>query len=217
MSYDYLFKCIIVGDSGVGKSCILMRFVDNRFQYIHELTIGVEFGSKIIQLDKHKVKIQIWDTAGQESFNEITRVYYKNCAIALVVFDLTFKKTFQNINKWLQAVNGECGKNVVFVIVGNKMDLTERRQVFEPEIRQFVNKHKFMYLETSAKNSSSEICNIFEQASKKVLQGIKNNTIEISENNGVRLGYNTCEDSLPYKNRSCCDDEIIDENCCTLS
>lgn len=214
MSYEYLFKCIIVGDSGVGKSCILMSFLDKRFIYIHEMTIGVEFGSKIIQLDEHKVKIQIWDTAGQESFHEITRVYYKNCAIALVVFDLTLKKTFQNITKWLQAVNYECGKNVVFIIVGNKSDLIEKRQVTPQEIQKFVTKHNLMYIETSAKIGSHEINNIFTKASEKVIEGVNSGNIEVNESNGIRLG---CKFPKEYKKkRTCCDDDIVDPNCCTI-
>eukprot|EP01119_Soliformovum_irregulare_P010009 TRINITY_DN2424_c0_g1_i1.p1 TRINITY_DN2424_c0_g1~~TRINITY_DN2424_c0_g1_i1.p1 ORF type:complete len:133 (-),score=4.38 TRINITY_DN2424_c0_g1_i1:463-861(-) len=89
MSYDYLFKYIIIGDSGVGKSCLLLQFTDKRFQPAHDLTIGVEFGSRMISIDGKQVKLQIWDTAGQESFRSITRSYYRGAAGALLVYDIT--------------------------------------------------------------------------------------------------------------------------------
>src|SRR6185437_16703943 len=89
MSYAYLFKYIIVGDTAVGKSCLLLQFTDKRFQPVHDLTIGVEFGSRTIVLDGQQIKLQIWDTAGQEKFRSITRSYYRGAAGALLVYDIT--------------------------------------------------------------------------------------------------------------------------------
>ncbi|KAF6142288.1 hypothetical protein GIB67_039995 [Kingdonia uniflora] len=91
MSYAYLFKYIIIGDTGVGKSCLLLQFTDKRFQPVHDLTIGVEFGARMITIDNKPIKLQIWDTAGQESFRSITRSYYRGAAGALLVYDITSK------------------------------------------------------------------------------------------------------------------------------
>ncbi len=101
--YQYIFKYIIVGESSVGKSCLLLRFIDNRFKDAHDLTIGVDFGSKTLSLvDGTNVKVQIWDTAGQESFRSITRSYYRGSICALLVYDITRRTTFDNLVKWLE-------------------------------------------------------------------------------------------------------------------
>lgn len=116
MSYSYLFKYIIIGDTGVGKSCLLLQFTDKRFQPVHDLTIGVEFGARMINIDqkqvclkshfefefkKFQIKLQIWDTAGQESFRSITRSYYRGAAGALLVYDITRRDTFNHLTTWL--------------------------------------------------------------------------------------------------------------------
>ena len=98
MSYSYLFKYIIIGDTGVGKSCLLLQFTDKRFRNDHDITIGVEFGSRMIQLDNKEIKLQIWDTAGQESFRSITRSYYRGAAGALLVYDITRRDTFSHLS-----------------------------------------------------------------------------------------------------------------------
>ena len=103
-NYNHLFRYIIVGDMAVGKSCILLQFTDNKFRHQHELTIGVEFGGKTIEIGNKNVKIQIWDTAGQEAFQAITRTYYKGAIGALLVYDITRKDTFTHISKWLEEV-----------------------------------------------------------------------------------------------------------------
>lgn len=100
-NYDYLFKFIIIGDSNVGKSCLLLRFTEEKFKSEHEPTLGVEFGSKHVKIQDQLIKIQIWDTAGQESFKSITRSYYKGSIAALLVYDITKRDSFDNIAKWL--------------------------------------------------------------------------------------------------------------------
>jgi Ras-related protein Rab-2A len=121
MSYAYLFKYIIIGDTGkftlargvflttnlylgVGKSCLLLQFTDKRFRQQHDLTIGVEFGARTIQLNEKNIKLQIWDTAGQESFKSITRSYYRGAAGALLVYDITRRDTFTHLTRWLEEV-----------------------------------------------------------------------------------------------------------------
>ena len=98
---QFLFKYIVIGDSGVGKSCLLLQFTDKRFEVTHDLTIGVEFGTRVCDVDGQSIKFQIWDTAGQESFRSITRAYYRGACGALLVFDVTRKETFEHVASWL--------------------------------------------------------------------------------------------------------------------
>ena len=126
--YQYIFKYIIVGESCVGKSCLLLQFIDNRFKDSHDLTIGVDFGSKTIKLeDGTNVKVQIWDTAGQESFKSITRSYYRGAAGALLVYDITRKETFNHLTRWLEEVRQNGNPDITVMLIGNKADLDSRR------------------------------------------------------------------------------------------
>jgi len=129
MSYAYLFKYIIIGDTGVGKSCLLLQFTDKRFQPVHDLTIGVEFGARMITIDGKQIKLQIWDTAGQESFRSITRSYYRGAAGALLVYDITRRDTFSHLTTWLEDARQHSSSNMVIMLIGNKSDLEARREV----------------------------------------------------------------------------------------
>ena len=110
----------------VGKSCILLQFTDNKFRHQHELTIGVEFGAKTIEIDSKLIKIQIWDTAGQEAFQSITRTYYKGAIGALLVYDITRKETFLHVQKWLEEVKNNSSRQIVVILIGNKKDLESK-------------------------------------------------------------------------------------------
>merc|ERR1711912_100142 len=116
MSYAYLFKYIIIGDTGVGKSCLLLQFTDKRFQPVHDLTIGVEFGARMITIDKKQIKLQIWDTAGQEKFRSITRSYYRGAAGALLVYDITRRETFEHLQSWLEDCRRYSNKDIVIML-----------------------------------------------------------------------------------------------------
>merc|ERR1711981_1167972 len=129
MSYAYLFKYIIIGDTGVGKSCLLLQFTDRRFQPIHDLTIGVEFGARMITIDKKQIKLQIWDTAGQESFRSITRSYYRGAAGALLVYDITRRETFTHLTSWLEESRQHASPNMTIMLIGNKCDDEDKRAV----------------------------------------------------------------------------------------
>ena len=125
--YEYLFKFILIGDSNVGKSCLLMRLLEGRFKNQHEPTLGVEFGSKLISLDNKAIKLQIWDTAGQESFKSITRAYYKGSIAAIMVFDITSERSFLNVANWLYELKNHSHQKIHLVLVGNKKDLSADR------------------------------------------------------------------------------------------
>ena len=127
MNYEYIFKYIIIGDSGVGKSCLLLQFLENSFKPNHEATIGVEFGTKVITVNGNmNVKLQVWDTAGQDAFKSITRSYYRNAAGALVVYDITSRASFINVQKWLEEAKANGNREMVLALVGNKSDLENK-------------------------------------------------------------------------------------------
>mmetsp|Transcript_22239 Transcript_22239/g.29766 ORF Transcript_22239/g.29766 Transcript_22239/m.29766 type:complete len:148 (+) Transcript_22239:19-462(+) len=124
-SFDNLFKLIIIGDSSVGKSCLLSRVMDEEFKVEHQVTIGVEFGHFIIKLDEKIVKLQIWDTAGQESFRSVTRIFYKGAHVVFLCFDLTREDTFNNLATWLNDVRAHASAEILVYLIGSKADLEE--------------------------------------------------------------------------------------------
>lgn len=126
MNFEYLFKYIIIGDSGVGKSCILLRFIEDTFNPNLENTIGVEFGAKMVTINNTNIKLQIWDTAGQEAFQSITRSYYRSAAGALLVYDITSLESFENIAKWLDEARINGNPEMVLCLVANKSDLEDK-------------------------------------------------------------------------------------------
>jgi Ras-related protein Rab-2A len=124
-AFHYLFKFIVIGDSAVGKSCLLLQFTDHRFKADHDLTIGVEFGARTVSLHDKSIKLQIWDTAGQESFRSITRSYYRGAVAALLVFDVTKRESFEALDSWMRETRNNANGTITIVLVGNKVDLEE--------------------------------------------------------------------------------------------
>jgi len=155
LPYKYLFKYIIVGDTAVGKSCLLLQFTDKRFQPVHDLTIGVEFGSRMITIDGNQVKLQIWDTAGQEKFRSITRSYYRGTTGALLVYDITRRETFEHLTEWLEDCRKYSNPNIAIMLIGNKSDLEEKRAVGRDEGEKFAKDNGLFFLETSAKTDDN--------------------------------------------------------------
>lgn len=154
----HLFCCcccsrlqFVVHGAGVGKSCLLLQFTDKRFQPMHDLTIGVEFGARMITLDNKPIKLQIWDTAGQESFRSITRSYYRGAAGALLVYDITRRETFEHLTRWLEEARQSSANDMVIMLIGNKSDLESRRAVSTKEGELFAEEHGLIFMETSAK------------------------------------------------------------------
>lgn len=139
----------------MGKSCLLLQFTDKRFQQVHDLTIGVEFGARMITIDNKQIKLQIWDTAGQESFRSITRSYYRGAAGALLVYDITRRETFNHLTSWLDDARQHSNSNMTIMLIGNKSDLEHRRAVSTEEGQQFANEHQLIFLETSAKTAAN--------------------------------------------------------------
>ncbi|OMJ65506.1 hypothetical protein SteCoe_38100 [Stentor coeruleus] len=203
MSYNYLFKYIIIGDTGVGKSCLLLQFTDSRFRNDHDLTIGVEFGAKIVQIENKTIHLQIWDTAGQESFRSITRGYYRGAAAALLTFDITRKDTFLSLGKWLEETKNNGNPNMVIILVANKVDLDSQRVVTREEAERFARDNKLLYIETSAKTAFN-VSETFIRTGKEVLQKILNGEIDTSTNNaGIKVGGETQKTTLSGATTCC--------------
>ncbi|KAI8915701.1 ras family-domain-containing protein [Gorgonomyces haynaldii] len=194
-SYEYLFKYISVGDSGVGKSCLLLRFTNKEF-YQTETTIGIEFGSSILKLNGKTIKLQIWDTAGQESFRSISRAYYRGAIGCLLVYDVTRRETFMHLINWLEDVRQHGNESIKTVLVANKCDLEQRRQVSKQEGEEFAQKNGLLYLETSAKTGHQVdqafvgLANhIFETLHlERDISQLSDTEIKQLEANGVKVG-----------------------------
>jgi len=189
MSYSYLFKYIIIGDTGVGKSCLLLQFTDKRFQPVHDLTIGVEFGARMItSVDHRQIKLQIWDTAGQESFRSITRSYYRGAAGALLVYDITRRETFNHLTRWLEEARQNANASMVIMLIGNKSDLDHRRQVSKEEGEKFAKDHGLIFLETSAKTAAN-VEEAFINTAAKIYENIQNGIYDVTnEAHGIKVG-----------------------------
>eukprot|EP00758_Cryptobia_borreli_P008459 Tbor_TRINITY_DN5390_c1_g2::TRINITY_DN5390_c1_g2_i1::g.5140::m.5140/K07877/RAB2A; Ras-related protein Rab-2A len=151
--HQYVFKYIIIGDSGVGKSCLLLQFTDKRFEPLHDLTIGVEFGARMINIDNKNIKLQIWDTAGQESFRSITRSYYRGACGAMLVYDVTRRETFAHLQSWLEDTRANSNTAITIMLIGNKCDLETKRQVSTAEGAAFAKENGLVFMETSAKTA----------------------------------------------------------------
>ncbi|KAG5866699.1 hypothetical protein JTB14_018606 [Gonioctena quinquepunctata] len=158
--YDHLFKLLIIGDSGVGKSSLLLRFSDNTFTGSYITTIGVDFKIKTVNVNGQKVKLQIWDTAGQERFRTITSTYYRGTHGVIVVYDVTNGESFANVKRWLHEIEQNCDL-VNKVLVGNKNDTPERKVVLTEDAQCFPDTMNIQLFETSAKdNINVEKCSL---------------------------------------------------------
>jgi len=153
--YDYLFKLVLIGDSGVGKSCLLLRFADDNFTDSYISTIGVDFRFRTINIENKTVKLQIWDTAGQERFRTITSAYYRGADGIIMVYDVTSSESFDHVEEWLSEVDRYANENTSKLLVGNKADLIEEKQVPEDTAQRFADKLNIPFLETSAKTATN--------------------------------------------------------------
>jgi Ras-related protein Rab-11A len=165
--YEMMIKVILIGDSGVGKTNIMSKFLKNQFLEDSKATVGVEFGSKLFIQQGHKIKAQIWDTAGQEKYKAITSAYYKGSKGALVIYDITQKETFANIEKWVNDLKCKGDPKITIIIIGNKSDLEEKRQISKEQGEEKAKSFGCAFLETSA-FSGDNIEKAFEMMVKEI-------------------------------------------------
>lgn len=147
---DYVFKVVLIGDSAVGKSQLLGRFARNEFCLDSKATIGVEFQTRTLTIDHKTVKAQIWDTAGQERYRAITRAYYRGAVGAMLVYDITQRESFDHVARWLEELRGHADNNIVLMLMGNKSDLGTLRAVPTEDAKEFAEREKLFFMETSA-------------------------------------------------------------------
>ncbi|KAA6400132.1 MAG: putative GTP-binding protein yptV4 [Streblomastix strix] len=179
MIYD--IHLVIVGDVAVGKSCLLLQFLERAFVPDHDVTLGVEFGTKAIMLNKQTVKLHIWDTAGLETFRSITRSYYRGAVGALLVYDVSRRQTFESLNEWVSDLQKYGSQDLVVAIVANKSDKPDR-VVSTEEGQAFAEDHRYLFYETSAKTGEN-VDETFLGLSKEILKNSDGQNIRPQEEN----------------------------------
>ena len=215
--YDYLFKLLLIGNSSVGKSSLLFRFVENVWDDNFVPTIGVDFVSyiynnssinlqklKTLEVNGKKVKLQIWDTAGQERFKNITASYYRGGHGVLIVYDITDRESFENLNSWLIEIEKNANKNVYKLLIGNKCDLEDKRKVTFQEGKDFAESNGMKFMETSAK-TASKVQEAFELLTNEIIKSNLNKEkgLEKKDNTkSVHLGGGGQD--ISAKKKGCC-------------
>ena len=204
MKPDYTIKYIIVGNAYVGKSNIIYRFVENKFSENYKATINLDFSYKNMKINDKIFRIQLWDTAGQEEFQSISRGYYKSGACALVVYDITDRETFNNVSSWVEECKNNGPSTITLVLVGNKIDLEDKRQVTYEEGEDFANRNNMQFFETSALNGTN-IDKLFNDTVESINRKIEDNYykdkdcgIEFNTQNKINL-----DKEPPKKKRKC--------------
>ena len=170
---DHLFKLIIIGDTGVGKSCLMKRVMDNEFKVEHQVTIGVEFGSFGLKVDEKIIKLQIWDTAGQESFKSVTRIFYRGAHCVFLTYDVTREETFANLSEWLNEIRQHASEDVRIYLIGNKSEMEDQREVTLERATDFATEQKLhKVFETSAKTGFN-VEEVFATVAKELYLQVK--------------------------------------------
>ncbi|KAH9509644.1 Ras- protein Rab-8B [Bulinus truncatus] len=193
-SYDHLLKILLIGDSTVGKTSILMRFSEDIFNCTFTSTIGIDFKIRTIELDGERIKLQIWDTAGQERFRTITTSYYrgaKNCVTLqgiMLVYDISSEQSFKNIRTWMQYIEEQAPHNVERMLIGNKCDLADKRQISKETAKQFAKEYGFTFMEVSAK-ASINVWEAFESLARDCISNTKREIVhtKVTNNGSQRI------------------------------
>ena len=188
--YDYLFKLLLIGNSGVGKSCLLLRFSDDTYSNDYISTIGVDFKIKTVELEGKTVKLQIWDTAGQERFRTITSSYYRGSHGIIIVYDITDQESFNGVKMWLQEIDRYATSTVLKLLVGNKCDLTDKRIVEFDVAKEFAEANNMPFLETSALDSTN-VEEAFLTMAKQIKESMAKQKLNNDSNGNNSNGNNS--------------------------
>ncbi|KAK0140621.1 Ras-related protein Rab-8A [Merluccius polli] len=191
-TYDYLFKLLLIGDSGVGKTCVLFRFSEDAFNSTFISTIGIDFKIRTIELDGKKIKLQIWvtliisrDTAGQERFRTITTAYYRGAMGIMLVYDITNERSFENIKNWIRNIEEHASSDVEKMVLGNKCDINDKRQVSKERGEKLALEYGIKFMETSAKaniNVENAFLTLARDIKSKMDTKLEGNTPQGSSN-----------------------------------
>ncbi|CAL9092338.1 unnamed protein product [Musa textilis] len=205
--YDYLFKVVLIGDSGVGKSNLLSRFTRDEFSLESKSTIGVEFATRSIRVEDKVIKAQIWDTAGQERYRAITSAYYRGAVGALVVYDITRHVTFENIERWLKELRDHTDTNIVIMLVGNKADLRHLRAVSIDDAKDFSERESTFFMETSALESTN-VEDAFTEVLTQIYRVVSRKALEAGDDSaalpkGQTVNVGSKDDASAVKNGCC--------------
>ena len=193
----HLYKILLLGDSCVGKSCILLRYCDNSFQEAHLTTIGLDFRIKtLIGEDNNKIKVQIWDTAGEDRFRAITRNYYKGANGILLIFDVTDKRSFEHIREWVERIKEESPPDTIVYLIGNKIDLIDQRIIDNVQGKKLADEFNMPYFETSARQGKG-INEVFQNLVNEVHGHYFNEHEGLNKKKIIDLDYKK-------KRRRCC-------------
>ena len=203
-NYEMMFKVVLVGDSFVGKTNIMSKYIKNEFHEDSKATVGVEFGSKQFTVEGHSIKAQIWDTAGQERYKAITSAYYKGAKGAFIVYDVTRKQTFDSVEKWVNDVTAVADKKITIILIGNKCDLEDQRQITKEQGEEKANKLEIAFLETSAysgENLDKAFDKMMNEVYKKCHEEMLADDVDIIDGKGKDINLDKKDDN---EKKKCC-------------
>ena len=204
---DLTYKTIVIGDSGVGKSCLTLQAVKNKFENEYRATVGFEFMSFNIRINKVLIKLQIWDTCGQEVYKSLITGLYRNSSLAIIIYSVTNKNSFQHVENWIKELKINSDKNIKTILVGNKCDLVKERKISYEEGENLKKKHKLDYFMEASAKTGNNAKNILIEAAKILYKGYselktndENNTLNDSKSNSQKLDS---EKSVTKKKKCC--------------
>ena len=202
-SYEIMVKVVLVGDSGVGKTNIMSKYLKNQFREDSKATVGVEFGSKQFSVEGHQIKAQIWDTAGQERYKAITSAYYKGAKGAFIVYDITRKNTFETVNKWVSDITAAADKKITLILIGNKNDLEVQRQVTKEVGEEKAKELGLAFMETSA-CSGENLDKAFQMMINEIYKKYQEDVVGETQESTVQQGKDITLDKTKGKQKKKC-------------